>query len=220
MAGMPSNFLAFLGLAILVVLAPGPDFAVVTKNCLAHGRPVGVATSLGVVSSLLIQGLAAALGVAALVVHSATVFTVLKIVGAVYLGYLGLQALRSALARGGDQQPAADGAGTAGPPGWPVLRRGYRQGFLSNITNPKVLAFYFALLPQFVSHGHPALPQVLLLAATHAMLALIWLLILVTVLDQLRAVLRRPKVRRTLEAVTGAALVGLGVRLLTATSGS
>jgi threonine/homoserine/homoserine lactone efflux protein len=220
---MPLNYSAYLGFAVLIVIAPGPDFAVVMKNCLMYGRRPGLSTSLGVVGSLLIQGLAAALGVAALVVRSAVAFNVLKIVGAVYLGYLGFQALRAALAkRRGDgaeseepeEKRTADGeAGETGERH--LLLRAFRQGFLSNITNPKVLAFYFSLLPQFVNSKSPALPQVLLLAATHAFFALIWLLIVVTVLNRLRQFLRRPRVRRSLEGFTGIALVSLGIRLIT-----
>jgi threonine/homoserine/homoserine lactone efflux protein len=217
---MPLNFSAYLGLAVLIVIAPGPDFAVVMKNCLMYGRRPGLLTSLGVVSSLLIQGLAAALGVAALIVRSAVAFNVLKIVGAIYLGYLGFQALRGALAkRRGDgteeseeKRPAAEEGETGERH---LLLRAFRQGFLSNISNPKVLAFYFSLLPQFVNGKSPALPQVLLLAGTHACFALVWLLIVVAVLNRLRQFLRRPRVRRSLEGFTGIALVSLGIRLIT-----
>src|SRR5215207_7486150 len=93
---MPDQYSAYLVFAALIVIAPGPDFAVVMKNSVMHGRNSGLLTSIGVVSSLLIQGLAAALGVAALIVGSAPAFTVLKIIGALYLGYLGILALASA----------------------------------------------------------------------------------------------------------------------------
>ena len=225
---MPSNYPAYLGLAILLVIAPGPDFAVVTKNSLMYGPSPGLLTSFGVISSLLIQGTAAALGVAALVVRSALAFNVLKVAGAAYLGYLGAQALWSALRRRSGDRPAAQaGAGQAAqtapaqerrrgrsPRG--TLVRAWRQGFLSNITNPKVLAFYFSLLPQFVDQTHPALPQVLVLAGTHAFFALVWLLIVVAVLDRLQRFLRRPRAQRVLEGFTGLALVGFGLRLISA----
>src|SRR3954452_20704297 len=170
---MPSNYPAYLGLAVLIVIAPGPDFAVVMKNCLMYGRRPRLFTSLGVVGSLLVQGTAAAHGVAALIVRSAAAFNVLKVVGACYLGFLGVQALRAALAkrRRAADETERDEEETAQNPrpdgGTPVsgtrLRvRAFRQGFLSNITNPKVLAFYFSLLPQFVNSRGPALPQVLL----------------------------------------------------------
>ncbi|MBO2452710.1 LysE family translocator [Actinomadura barringtoniae] len=194
---IPSNSLAFVGLAVLIVIAPGPDFAVVMKNCLMYGRKAGLATSLGVMTSLLVQGLAAAFGVAALVVKSAPAFNALKVVGACYLAYLGVQALRAARKGERVQGPSRGG-------------RGFRQGFLSNITNPKVLALYFSLLPQFAD----SLPQVLFLAATHALIGLAWLLVVVLVLGRLRRVFERSRVRRGIEGVTGVGLLGLGVELI------
>jgi len=88
--------------------------------------------------------------------------------------------------------------------------RGFRQGFLSNVTNPKVLALYFSLLPQFAD----TLPQVLILAATHAVIGLVWLLLVVLVLGWLRRVLGRPRVRRGIEGVTGVGLLGPAVELI------
>ena len=214
---MPTHLPAYLGFALLVVLAPGPDFAVVTKNCLVHGargRWPGLVTSLGVVTSLLVQGVAAAAGVAALVVRSQLVFDILKYVGAAYLGYLGIQALRAALARRGGHaempvEPASLSASTRS-----IMAKTFRQGFLSNITNPKVLAFFFSLLPQFVDPGRAVGPQVLVLAVAYALLALVWLGGVVLILDRLRSLLRRPAVRRSVEGLTGLALIGFGVRLL------
>ncbi|MBP2327302.1 threonine/homoserine/homoserine lactone efflux protein [Kibdelosporangium banguiense] len=216
---MPVNYWAYFGFAILVVIAPGPDFAVVMKNSLAygkHGHQPGLYTSFGVVSSLLVQGLAAALGVAALIVQSQTAFTVLKIVGAVYLAYLGIQSLRSALARRRDAGSEDDSPSDQPDPATPrILFKAFRQGFLSNISNPKVLAFYFSLLPQFVNTSRPALPQVLLLAGTHAGLALIWLVVVVYTLLKVRVWFQRSRGRKILEGAVGVALIGFGVSLAT-----
>ncbi len=234
---MPSNYWAYLGFAVLVVIAPGPDFAVVMKNSLAHGKHgsgPGLYTSFGVVSSLLIQGLAAAFGVAALIIHSQIAFTVLKIAGAVYLTYLGIQSLRAALARrkagakqatDGATEPATAERSTVDgpepdqvPAPKHVLWHAYRQGLLSNITNPKVLAFYFSLLPQFVNTGRPALPQVLLLAGTHAAMALLWLMVVVFTLLRMRQVFLQAKVRRWLEGTVGVVLIGFAAKLALSSS--
>jgi threonine/homoserine/homoserine lactone efflux protein len=144
---MPEDYLAYVGFAMLVVIAPGPDLAVVLKNGLGHSsrdRRAGTWTSVGVVSSLLVQGVAAAFGLAAVIVQSTVLFTMVKYVGAGYLLFLGIQALRSVFrSEGGflqhrDDHPAGRGtrAGRSA--------RGFQQGFLSNIMNPKVLAFYFS----------------------------------------------------------------------------
>ncbi len=194
----------FLVFAVLLVLVPGPDFAVVTKNALAGGRRRGYWTSAGVVSSNFVQGTAAACGLSALIVSAQPVFQAIKWAGVGYLAFLGAHAIRSAVR--GDYPQAGGQAAVAAP------FTGWRQGFLSNITNPKVLVFYLAVLPQFLVPG-TGLGWLLALAWTHAVLSLAWLLTLVTGLHRVRNVLQRRRVRRGLDASTGAVLLGFSARL-------
>jgi RhtB (resistance to homoserine/threonine) family protein len=204
-----SAYGTFVALAALLVLAPGPDFAVVLENSLTGGRRRGLAASLGVASSNVVQGTAAAFGLGAVIARSQALFEVIRWAGVVYLAWLGIQALRSAwLAR---DEPAADGPSTPAPR-TPVLT-GWRQGFLSNITNPKVLVFYLSVLPQFLHPGEASVASGVALAYTHATLSLLWLAVLVTVLHGAREWVRRRRVRRSLEGVTGVALLGFGARL-------
>ena len=204
-----SKYAEFLAFAAVLVLIPGPDFAVVTKNTLVGGRRRGRWTALGVSSSNLVQGTAAAFGVSALIVRVQPLFEAVKWAGVGYLAYLGAQAIRSALR--GQYQPVdeADGGGKArGLAGW-------RQGFISNITNPKVLVFYLAVLPQFLTPG-ASLGWLLALAWSHAVLGQSYLQLLVTGLHGARRLLMRRRVRRGLDATTGAVLLGFSVRLTTA----
>jgi threonine/homoserine/homoserine lactone efflux protein len=200
---------SFLVFTVALVLVPGPDVAVTTRNTLAGGRTRGAWTAVGITSSNAVQGLAAAAGLGALVVRSQPLFEALRWAGVAYLVYLGLQALRSAAA---GRHPAA-GLGDADvrPP---QRLTGWRQGFLSNITNPKVLVFYLAVLPQFLTPDS-GVPTLVLLALTHAVLGLLYLLLLVAGMHRARAVLGRRRVRRALDAVTGTVLLGFGVRLAT-----
>jgi len=202
-----SKYAEFLAFAAVLVLIPGPDFAVVTKNTLVGGRRRGRWTALGVSSSNLVQGTAAAFGVSALIVRIQPLFEAIKWAGVAYLTYLGAQAVRSALR--GQYQPLDELAGHArGLAGW-------RQGFISNITNPKVLVFYLAVLPQFLTPG-AGLGWLLVLAWSHAVLSLSYLLGLVTALHGARRLLMRRKVRRGLDATTGAVLLGFSAKLATA----
>ena len=187
-----SKYAEFLAFAVVLVLIPGPDFAVVTKNTLVGGRRRGRWTALGVSSSNLVQGTAAAFGLSALIVRIEPLFEAVKWAGVCYLAYLGAQAIRSAV-RG--RYPAPDEATETshGLAGW-------RQGFISNVTNPKVLVFYLAVLPQFLAPGA----------------GLGWLLVLVTGLHGARRLLMRRKVRRGLDATTGAVLLGFSAKLATA----
>jgi threonine/homoserine/homoserine lactone efflux protein len=200
---------AFLAFAIVLVLVPGPDFAVVTKNTLAAGRWRGSWAAAGVACSNAVQGSAAAAGLGAVILRMQPLFEVVKWAGASYLVYLGVQSLRSA-ARA--QYPPLDGGG--GPPrtGGAALA-GWRQGFMSNITNPKVLVFYLAVLPQFL----PARAEVavlLVFALSHALLSLGYLLLLTLALQRARRILERRRVRRALDATTGAVLLGFSARLV------
>ncbi len=192
--------------AAVVVIAPGPDFAVVVKNSLARGRIAGFFTSLGVVTSCLAQGTLAAFGVGVLIARSQPLFLAVRWAGVAYLLYLGVQAVLSA--RRGDGWAAEANA-------LPQARRAaaFRQGFLCNITNPKVLAFYLSVLPQFLGHaGTPAI-DALALAYTHAVLGVFWLFALVGFLHRVRPWLYRRRVRRGLDAVTGAVLIGFASAL-------
>ena len=202
-----SKYAEFLAFAVVLVLIPGPDFAVVTKNTLVGGRPRGRWTALGVSSSNLVQGTAAAFGLSALIVRIQPLFEAVKWAGVCYLAYLGAQAIRSAIR--GEYRPVDEADGRSlGLVGW-------RQGFISNITNPKVLVFYLAVLPQFLTPG-AGLGWLLVLAWSHALLSLSYLLVLVTGLHGARRLLMRRKVRRGLDATTGAVLLGFSAKLATA----
>ena len=207
-----SKYGEFLAFALVLIVIPGPDFAVVTKNTLVGGHRRGRWTALGVSSSNLVQGSAAAAGLSALIIKTQPLFEAIKWAGVAYLAYLGVQALRSA--RRGQYAPL-EGDGTAKHDGTAKQNvAGWRQGFISNITNPKVLVFYLAVLPQFLTPG-AGLGWLLVLAWSHAVLSLAYLLVLVTGLHGARRLLIRRKVRRALDATTGTVLLGFGARLAT-----
>lgn len=203
-----STYGSFLAFAAVLVLVPGPDFAVVAKNTLAAGRRRGSWSALGVASSNALQGAAAAMGLGTVIVRSQPLFQAVRWAGVAYLVVLGVQALRSAVA--GRYRPLdGDADALAGQ-----ALSGWRQGFLSNITNPKVLVFYLAVLPQFLGPEAP-LGALAAFALSHALLSLLYLLALVASLHRARRVLSRRQVRRTLDAITGTALLGFSARLAT-----
>jgi threonine/homoserine/homoserine lactone efflux protein len=198
-----SAYLSFVAFAGLLVLVPGADFTVIVKNTLAGGAGRGRWSAAGVASSNAVQGLAAVAGLGALVVHYQPLFQAIKWAGIAYLAFLAVQAFRSAW-RGRYAEPTA----SAGP----RARAGFQQGFLSNITNPKVLVFYLAVLPQFIGPSTPVAVLVVL-ALTHATLSLSYLQLVVTGLHRVRRVLSRRRVRRALDAATGTLLLGFGARV-------
>jgi threonine/homoserine/homoserine lactone efflux protein len=200
---------AFLAFAIVLVLVPGPDFAVVTKNTLAAGRWRGGWAAAGVACSNAVQGAAAAAGLGAAIVRMQPLFEAVKWAGAAYLIYLGIQSLRSA-AKG--HYPPLDASGGTRQSSGAALA-GWRQGFLSNITNPKVLVFYLAVLPQFLP-ARAGVMVILAFALSHALLSLGYLVLLTLALQRARRILERRRVRRALDATTGAVLLGFSARLV------
>jgi threonine/homoserine/homoserine lactone efflux protein len=192
-----ASLLAFLGVSALLIVTPGQDTALTIRNTLAGGRRAGIRTASGVSSGQAIWALAAAAGLAAILQASEPAFLVLRLAGAAYLVYLGARALWSAL-RGSAPHAAA-------------ARRGapYRQGLLSNLGNPKMAVFFTSLLPQF-GHSFAAL---LGLGLVFCSMTLAWLCAYAIVIARAGDVLRRPRVRRVIDAVTGAVLVAFGARL-------
>jgi threonine/homoserine/homoserine lactone efflux protein len=198
-----AELLAFAGVAVVVIVTPGQDTALTIRNTLAGGRSAGVRTAAGVVCGQALWALAASAGVAALLVASEPAFAALKFAGAAYLLYLGGQALLAAIRgrphTGGAAAPAAAG-------------RELRQGLLSNLGNPKMAVFFSSLLPQFADSFAALLALGLLFCA----LTLAWLCAYAALLARAGEVLRRPGVRRAIDAVCGTALVALGIRLAAA----
>ena len=196
---MHSQLVPFVGAAILIALTPGADTALVVRNALIAGAPPARRTALGTSTGLLVWGVASACGVAAVLNASAEVFTAVKLAGALYLVWLGVQAIRHAGAH------EASGRAPGSSP--------FRQGLLCNLLNPKAGIFFTALLPQFVSPQDPVLLVSLLMTAIAAVASLAWLSVYATVVPRAGDILRRPRVRRALDRATGAVLIGLGVRL-------
>jgi threonine/homoserine/homoserine lactone efflux protein len=203
------QLVAILGVFALVIVTPGPDTALTIRNTLIGGRTSGVATALGVVSGQACWTVAASAGIAALIVASEPAFLALKLVGAAYLVYLGLQALAAAVLPGRTATLPAEREAGRGLD----RRTAYRQGALSDLGNPKAAAFFTSLLPQFASSGGGAFWTMLALGALMCAMTLAWLTLYATAVARAGDVLRRPRVRRTIEGITGVALVALGIRL-------
>jgi RhtB (resistance to homoserine/threonine) family protein len=202
-----SQVFAFTIIAAAMTMVPGADTMLVVRNVLRGGRRDGFFTSTGICCGLFVHALLSALGISVILMHSATAFTVLKIAGACYLAWLGFNSLRSA-ARGRRSDDSAVVARAAATPA-----RCFREGFLTNVLNPKVIAFYLALLPQFIGPADPVLLKSLLLAAIHFAEGIAWFAIVSWIVDRSRRFFMNPGMRRWLDGICGTILVGLGLRL-------
>lgn len=203
------GLLAFLGVAALVIMTPGPDTALTVRNALLGGLPAGMATAAGVVVGQAIWALGTSIGIVGLLVTSEPIFIAVKLLGAGYLVFLGVQSIRVSFARAR----------------WPeslpgqVRRhdlssiRAFRQGIINDLGNPKMAAFFTSLLPQFVPSRDVSFATPMALGLLFCVMTLVWLILYAGVVAHIGEVLRRPRIRRVLEGLTGVALVGLGIRL-------
>lgn len=202
-------FLAFLGVSFIVIATPGPDTAITIRNTLFGGRTAGLMTALGIACGQAIWALATSAGVVTLLIASEPVFLAVKYAGAAYLVFLGVQALREAF------QPTVNERGGS----WPPVRTrlsafsAFRQGIISDLGNPKMAVFFASLLPQFVPVDGATFSAFLFLGIVFSALTFVWLACYAALIAKAGDFLRRPRVRRAIEGVTGTLLIALGLRI-------
>jgi len=201
-----SQVVAFTLVAAVLTITPGADTMLVIRNTMRGGRAFGWSTALGIATGCLLHATLSAVGLSVILARSAAAFHAVKLLGAAYLVWLGVQSL---LARDGVDVPTGDERPAVAPPRW----RGFLDGFATNLLNPKVAVFYLAFLPQFISRGDPVLAKSLLLAGIHDVMGLLWLGTIAVLVARGRRWIRRPSVRRALSRAAGVTLAALGVRL-------
>jgi len=205
---MTHSLLAFVGIALVVIIAPGPDTALTIRNSLGGGRRGGMATALGIVCGQLVWELTTSAGLVAILLASERVFHAVKLAGACYLTVLGVQSLMHAI-----RSRAASARNGVPTPLETTTRRAFRQGLLSNLGNPKMAVFFAGIFPQFAPPGHATFAGLMTLGLLFSTLTLAWLAIYATAVERASAWFRRPRVHRSMEAISGAALIGVGARL-------
>lgn len=208
MSVFDARFGAYVALAALLILTPGPDTALVTRSALIAGRRAASFTTLGIGVGSIIWALASVLGIAVLLEKSAVAFTLLKFVGAAYLGYLGVRSLIASF-----RHTRSATAMLPDPPVMPPRNLvAFRQGLLNNLLNPKAGAIFATVFPQFIHPGDPLLRLLLMLLAYEAIL-LSWLTLYGLLVSRAGQSRFGARVRSMLQGVTGVVLLALGVRL-------
>jgi threonine/homoserine/homoserine lactone efflux protein len=188
-----------------LVVLPGPDSLLILRSIVLKGRATALRTAAGILTGLVVWAVAAAVGLAALLEASDTGYTVLRLAGAAYLLTLGVRALR----RRHDAGDAAESGSTRGG----LLGTGFVAGLATNLLNPKVGVFFVTFLPGFIPHEASVGATSLLLGGIYVLETAIYFLVLLLLVERISAALRRRRVRRALDRVTGAVLVAFGLRL-------
>lgn len=204
------QLLLFLVGSILVTIVPGPDMALVMRQVFIGGTGLAQRTIFGNVTGLVVHAVALAAGLSALLVASAEAYTVVKLAGAAYLVYLGVQTLQSARH---DEQAASNDAAAAASRPVPSVRTAYVQGLVSTVLNPKPALLFLTYLPQFIDESRAVLPQIAFLAGVHIVIGLIWMTLYAHIVHRAHRTLTRRDVRRWLEGATGVVLIALGLRV-------
>lgn len=202
-------WLPFLVAITALTISPGLDTLLVMRNSARGGIRDGLLTSLGICLGLFVHATISAAGLSMILLGSAELFMLLKLLGAAYLIWLGIQSLRAALQKrtlqlSKTEKPRAISAITS-----------LREGILSNVFNPKPIVFYMAFLPQFIDPAYSALTQSLMMASVHFAIGMLWLSTLAVMVNRARLMLQRPQIAQIIDSITGVLLVGFGVKLAT-----
>jgi len=204
---MMENFFLFVLMCVLLILLPGPDFAIVTKNTVTRGKFGGMKTALGTCCALLIHTTAAILGLSALIVKSAFLFSIFKYVGAIYLIYLGIKTFWSLRKKKDEVEVEFVQEGTLSNTSC------FKQGFLTNILNPKVALFFLTFFPQFVNTSSDTFMPFLIMGITYTILTALWFIFYIYLIDHISAFIKNARTQKVIEGITGAILIGFGLRL-------
>lgn len=203
-----TEVLAFVVVAALLVMSPGPNGVLIAKTVPASGRSGGFANIAGFVIAFYVHGVLSIFGLSLILVQSAELFLIVKLLGAAYLVWLGAKALWEAW-KGAQTLPQAL-TSSARRRGW---LKAFGEGFLTNALNPKVSMFYLAAFPQFIPTGEGAVTAAFFLVFLHAMLNVLWFGAMVLLFAKLSSGLRSGAFRRFIKALTGTVFVAFGAKL-------
>lgn len=201
------NLWLFTITSFLLIIMPGPDTAIATKNTLTVGRKGGVQTVLGTCCAVLIHTTAAIAGLSALLVKSAFLFSLIKYAGAAYLIYLGVKNLWALYQQKSKMEITTNNE--------KQYRRKdcFRQGFVTNILNPHVAVFFLTFLPQFIDPGKNAFVSFLTMGITYCILKASWYIFYVYMIDAVSSFMKKPRVQAAIEGIVSIVLISFGLKL-------
>jgi RhtB (resistance to homoserine/threonine) family protein len=200
--------IAFVAVATLLVISPGPNGFLIAKTVPLSGKKAGLANVFGFIGAFYVHGTLSIFGISILLVQSAQAFFIFKLLGAAYLIWIGVKALRSAMKHPEAVLPEGKVKGQKSV----SLRRAFAEGFLTNVLNPKVSMFYLAAFPQFISLDDSALSAYMLVSA-HSLVNFIWFAAMVLLLSRMKNAANNPQFKRWLNGVTGVVFIGFGSKL-------
>ncbi|MCP3900189.1 MAG: LysE family translocator [Desulfobacteraceae bacterium] len=205
-----NSIIVFLIPITLLTITPGVDTMLIIRNTTRGGLRDGSATSLGICSGLFFHAIISAVGISVLILQSAWAFSLLKIAGAAYLFLLGTINLKSAIK--GNYNYSGKISLTMDNNF--IAKRSFKEGLFCNILNPKAIVFYMAFIPQFIDPSKPAFFQTFVLAGLHFIIAMIWQVLLASMINQAKTLLKNKLIKKSLDIITGVVMMIFGAGLL------
>lgn len=202
------QLLSFTLIASLLVISPGPNGLLIAKTVPTHGQKAGFSNVLGFLAAFYLHGALSILGISVLLSKSAEIFFIVKVVGALYLAWIGVKSLISAY-RNVDIVDVK-----AGSTNVKTLRKSFVEGFLTNALNPKVSIFYLAAFPQFIPAGEHAILYAISLVTIHSIVNMIWFSSMVILFSRISSFARNGSFQRVLQSITGVVFIGFGAKLI------
>ncbi|MBF0748461.1 MULTISPECIES: LysE family translocator [Mammaliicoccus] len=199
------NWLSFIVISLMIIIIPGPDFFIVLNNTLKGNAKNGIMAGLGISSAHVFYSALAAFGLIFILTTSYYVFTVIKILGSIYIAYLGIKTIlnaKKAFNISTDKDIKTD----------MKLRLSYKQGFISTIFNPKAILFYVSILPQFITKEDGSM-QILVLSSLFILTVFIWFFLCSFLFNYIRQIFNNVKIKSMLDYAIGTVLIGLAISI-------
>ncbi|MBW0769160.1 LysE family translocator [Mammaliicoccus lentus] len=199
------NWLSFIVISLMIIIIPGPDFFIVLNNTLKGNAKNGIMAGLGISSAHVFYSALAAFGLIFILTTSYYVFTVIKILGSIYIAYLGIKTIlnaKKAFNISTDKDVKTD----------MKLRLSYKQGFISTIFNPKAILFYVSILPQFITKEDGSM-QILVLSSLFILTVFIWFFLCSFLFNYIRQIFNNVKIKSMLDYAIGTVLIGLEISI-------
>jgi len=202
------TLISFAVVAALLVMSPGPNGVLIAKTVPTSGKTAAFSNIAGFIAAFALHGALSILGISVILVHSAEAFFVVKMLGAAYLFWIGLKAIRDAF-RAGSAVPADITPARRKR----TLAAAFGEGFLTNALNPKVSMFYLAAFPQFIPAGEGAMVSAALLVVLHSIINAVWFTAMIVLLARVATVARSGSFQRWLKGITGLVFMGFALKL-------
>jgi len=202
------QILGFTFIALLLVVSPGPNGLLIAKTVPTQGKKAGFSNVLGFLAAFYLHGALSILGISVLLTKSTEVFFIVKVVGALYLTWIGVKSLISAYRNVDTVKVKTDATNVQ------TLRKSFLEGFLTNALNPKVSMFYLAAFPQFIPAGEYSVLYAFLLVTIHSAMNMFWFSSMVILFSRLSSLTKNGLFQRVLKSVTGVVFIGFGLKLM------